>query len=460
MSPLSSINTNNDKNKNKKFLKFTLLASLGGTLEFFDFAIYALFSPYIAQVFFPGNSHINALLLTFSIFAAGYLARPLGGLIFGHIGDRFGRRHAFSHSIIIMAIGTMCIGLLPSYHHIGITAPLLLMLLRIIQGVSLGGEIPGSSIFTAEHLFNQNRSGMAIGMIFMFITLGNTLGGFIGAVLTHYFTPEQMLSFGWRIPFIIGFAIGIIAYFMRKNINETPVFQQMKTLKQPARPAQIHTAKTLPLLQLIKDKPYSLLIALSLTALPAVTVSFILYLPTYLSYLNQPELITNTTSLNSSNHMYQHYIATTFSFFIYALGSMIFGALSDKLGRKCVMLIGCILTILVCGLIINKSNLTHLSKSSTEIIFAIILPLSVSLINGVYAISIIELFPSPIRSSGMGLSYNLGYAMIGGTAPLLFTFSIQTTKQSTAPLYLIMLYSLITLIGLYNYQSHFKTQFT
>ncbi len=158
--------------------------------------------------------------------------------------------------------------------------------------------------------------------------------------------------------------------------------------------------------------------------------------------------------------MYQHYISTTLSFFIYALGSMIFGALSDKLGRKCVMLIGCILTLFICGLIINKGNLTHLSATAAEILFAIILPLSVSLINGVYAISIIELFPSHIRNSGMGLSYNLGYALIGGTAPLLFTFLIQITKQSTAPLYLIVIYSLITLVGLYNYQSHFKTQLT
>ncbi|WP_416431157.1 MFS transporter [Piscirickettsia salmonis] len=158
--------------------------------------------------------------------------------------------------------------------------------------------------------------------------------------------------------------------------------------------------------------------------------------------------------------MYQHYISTTLSFFIYALGSMIFGALSDKLGRKCVMLIGCVLTILICGLIINKSDLSHLSTSSAEVIFAIILPLAVSLINGVYAISIIELFPSHIRNSGMGLSYNLGYALIGGTAPLLFTFLIQTTRQSAAPLYLMMVYSVITLIGLYNYQSHFKSQLT
>ncbi|ODN41756.1 hypothetical protein BGC07_00610 [Piscirickettsia litoralis] len=155
--------------------------------------------------------------MTFGIFAIGYFARPLGGIVFGFIGDKLGRRYTFSVSILLMACCTLLIGLLPGYSHLGILAPILLTLLRIIQGVSLGGEIPGSSIFTAEHLFDKNKRGFAVGIIFMCITLGNVLGGLTGAVLTHHFNQSQMISWGWRIPFMIGFIAGIVSFFLRKK---------------------------------------------------------------------------------------------------------------------------------------------------------------------------------------------------------------------------------------------------
>lgn len=174
-----------------KYNKIILMSSIGGALEFFDFAIYALFSNYISQTFFPKENHIISLLYTFGIFAIGYLARPIGGLIFGAIGDRFGRRYCFSSSIIIMALSTLLIGLLPSYLQIGYAAPVLLTLLRIIQGISLGGEIPGSTIFTAEHLLGLQKRGLAVGIIFMCITLGNVLGGLSGAILTQSIPIEK-----------------------------------------------------------------------------------------------------------------------------------------------------------------------------------------------------------------------------------------------------------------------------
>ncbi|ODN41500.1 MFS transporter [Piscirickettsia litoralis] len=419
----------------KHSYKIIILSSIGGSLEFFDFAIYALFAPYISEVFFPNDNKITALLMTFGIFAVGYFARPLGGVVFGFIGDKFGRRYTFSTSIILMACCTLSIGLLPGYSNLGIFAPILLTLLRIIQGVSLGGEIPGSSIFTAEHLFDKNKRGFAIGIIFMCITLGNVFGGLTGTVLTHNFNHNEMVSWGWRIPFIIGFIAGIVSFFLRKNLYETPIYEKLQE-------NNFHSNVKIPLLNLFSKQPLLLLTGFLLTALPAVTVSFILYLPTYINKF-----------VLGNNALHEIYVNTTISFFLLALFSMLFGLISDYIGRKLVMISGCILSILAGGVVFNF--ITEPSVLITTSLF-IVIPITVSLVNGVYAVSLVELFPAHCRNSGMGLSFNLGLALIGGTAPFLFTYLIKLSDSIIAPYFLLSTCAIMSLIGALIWKSRFS----
>lgn len=202
--------------------KILLLCSLGGLLEFYDFIISALLAGYIATTFFPMNANINGLLAAFATFSVSYFARPLGGIIFGHFGDIYGRKHAFTVSVLIMAIGTFCIGLIPSYSSIGIYAPLLLILCKMLQGFSIGGEIPGAITYISE--FFPHKKALTIGIVFCFLISGITTGYLVLAGLKYFYTQESIVNWAWRIPFFIGGIFGIIAFYLRKKLIEIPEF--------------------------------------------------------------------------------------------------------------------------------------------------------------------------------------------------------------------------------------------
>ena len=210
-----------------KEIKIITLTSIGGALEFFEFTIYALFAHYISIHFFSNQGPINSLLMTFGVYALGYFARPIGGIVFGHLGDKYGRKNAFTLSILCMSVATLLIGCLPSYETIGISAPILLILFRLLQGFSVGGEIAGAAVFTAEHLPLQRR-GTGMGIVFMAITLGNTLGGVVGLILNYLLGDVIMLAWGWRLPFLIGFILGILSYFIEKKLQKLPFFEKWK----------------------------------------------------------------------------------------------------------------------------------------------------------------------------------------------------------------------------------------
>ncbi|MCP3966985.1 MAG: MHS family MFS transporter [Lentisphaerae bacterium] len=414
----------------RKETRTVILSSIGGSLEFFDFTIYALFAPYIRQVFFPAQDAITGLLSTFGVFALGYLARPLGGIIFGYLGDCYGRCIAFSSCIFIMAVSTLFIGLLPGYNNIGVAAPIVLTLLRIIQGISVGGEIPGSCIFTAEHLFKKRR-GLAIGIIFMFITLGNFWGSALGYVLEKLIKQPEMLNWGWRIPFIIGFVVGILSYFLRKKVYETSIYNNMK---------ESDKIEKFPLLTLIRKKPGLILVGFGLTALSAATVSFILYLPSYLT------VILGEKAASS-------YLVTTCGFLTLAFCSMVFGFISDCIGRKLVIITGAVLSA-ICGYAAFYM-VTH-TGGGHALEFAIWIAATVGIVNGVYGISITELFPANVRASGMGLSFNMGLALIGGLSPFLFTYFIKITGSLMAPYYIFGVCAVITCVSGIFWKSRFS----
>ncbi|MCP3966984.1 MAG: MHS family MFS transporter [Lentisphaerae bacterium] len=414
-----------------KEIKVIILSCIGGSLEFFDFTIYALFAPYIRQVFFPTQSAFAGLLSTFGVFALGYLVRPIGGIIFGALGDILGRRIAFSSCVFFMGLSTLGIGLMPGVVSIGMAAPLLLTAMRILQGLSMGGEIPCSTVFAAEHLFSRYR-GLAIGIVFMFITLGNVSGSLLGFSLENHLSPAQMLSWGWRIPFIIGSAVSILSFFLRKKSYETSTYREMK---------QANKIEKHPLLTIIREKPAHLAIGFGLTMLSGATISLFLYLPSFL------HAILGYKPQNS-------FLAATVSFLVLAVCSVIFSYVSDKIGRKVVLITGCVLSA-ISGYALFYM-LAHNGYSSVPL-FCTAIAASVGMVYGVFGVSIIELFPANVRSTGMGVSYNLGLAIIGGLTPFLFTYFIKASGNTMAPYYVFLACAAITAISGLCWKSRFST---
>lgn len=405
----------------KMHYKLVALSSLGGALEFLDFTIYVLFARYISQNFFPAENHVTSLVNTFAVFAIGYLARPLGGVIFGHYGDKYGRKNAFTLSAFVMALATLLIGCLPSYKQIGVTAPLLLLVFRLMQGISLGGEVPGATVFISEH-FPPKRRGLAVGLIFMGVTLGNVIGSGMGYILTHSLSNEFMLRWGFRIPFIVGFALGIIAYILRKKSLETPMFKEA---------VQLEGAYRMPMVKVIRIAVPQLITGFALTALSAVTIFIFLYLPSYPLMTKHYKVV-------------DLYFISIISFLALAIFTAIFGFLSDFTSRKKLIILGSFCSMFF-GYFLFKNFLT--SNVHELLFFCISLSALVGMVNGCYGCAIAFLFPTKLRYSGMGVAYNLGFAIFGGLAPFIITLLLKWITNPLAPYYLFLTGGLITLIA-------------
>ncbi|CAK7009542.1 MAG: Sialic acid transporter NanT [Citrobacter freundii] len=220
---------------NRQDYKTLTLAALGGALEFYDFIIFVFFAAVVGELFFPADiPEWLRQVQTFGIFAAGYLARPLGGIIMAHFGDLVGRKKMFTLSILLMAIPTLAIGLLPTYASMGILAPLLLLLMRILQGAAIGGEVPGAWVFVAEHV-PERRIGIACGTLTAGLTVGILLGSVVATLVNTSLTQQAVHDYGWRIPFLLGGVFGLVAMYLRRWLQETPIFLEMQQRKALAQ---------------------------------------------------------------------------------------------------------------------------------------------------------------------------------------------------------------------------------
>ena len=255
--------------------KTLCLATLGGLLEFYDFIVFVFFANTIGEIFFPPEiPDWLRQFQTFGIFAAGYLARPLGGVAMAHAGDLSGRKQMFTLSIFLMALPTLGIGLLPTYGQVGIWAPVLLLLFRILQGVAVGGEVPGAWVFVSEHV-NPSRVGLACGILTGGLTGGILLGSLVATGLSMVMTRDQLAAYGWRIPFVLGGAFGLLAMYVRRLLAETPVFLELK--------ARRALASETPLKAVVRDHPGAVVLSGLLTwMLSAAIVVIILLTPALL----------------------------------------------------------------------------------------------------------------------------------------------------------------------------------
>jgi MFS family permease len=383
------------------------LAALGGALEFYDFVIYVFLAPVIGRLFFPADMpDWLRLLQTFGIFSAGYLARPLGGILIAHFGDLLGRKRMFSLSIFLMAVPTLAIGLLPTYASIGIAAPLLLLLMRILQGVAIGGEVPGAWVFVAEHVPEQ-RFGFGIGTLTAGLTVGILFGSLLAGAINTIYGPADVARFAWRIPFIIGGVFGFVSVYLRRFLEETPVFQEMKTRRTLAREVPIKTV--------LRSHRGETLLALALTwVLTAAIVVVILFTPAYLQQIHH---VPAPLALRANS------VAT----FMFALGCLFFGWSNDTFGTRLSMIVGF-------GGLLASSWLFYARLPGTPGTLMAMYSITGFFVGAATMVPIVavRLFPAPVRFSGLSFSYNVSYAIFGGLTPLVLTVWLRTTAMAPA----------------------------
>lgn len=396
--------------------KTLALAALGGALEFYDFIIFVFFATTIGQLFFPPEiPDWLRQMQTFGIFAAGYLARPLGGIVMAHFGDLVGRKRMFTLSILMMALPTLCMGLLPTYAVVGLAAPVLLLAMRILQGAAVGGEVPGAWVFVAEHV-PARHVGYACGTLTAGLTGGILLGSLVATAINTHFTPGELLATGWRLPFLLGGVFGLFAMFLRQWLEETPVFIELK-----ARQA---LADELPLKTVVRDHRGAVIVSMLLTwMLSAAIVTVILLTPTFLQKLYGFDA---PTALRANS------VATV----SLTLGCVFWGAIVDRFGAARTILIG--------GLLLAVTSYAFYTGVRADA--SLLVPLyalagfAVGIV-GVVPYAMVNAFPPAVRFSGLSFSYNVSYAIFGGLTPMVVTLMLK--RDPLAPAHYVVALALL-----------------
>ncbi|WP_240087341.1 MFS transporter, partial [Proteus mirabilis] len=359
--------------------------------------------------FFPGDNAFIAQMQTLGIFAAGYLARPLGGIIMAHYGDIIGRKRMFTLSIFLMAVPTLVIGLLPTYASIGVAAPLLLLLMRIMQGAAIGGEMPGAWVFIAEHTPKQ-RYGLGVGTLTSGITGGILLGSIVAIIVQRSYSAQEVNDFAWRIPFILGGIFGLISVYLRRFLQETPIFKEMAAKKA--------LAQEMPVVSVIKNHKQACLITAALTwSLSTAIVVTILMTPSVI--VEGIYKIDRTTSLEANC------VATL----TLTLGCIFWGWLGDKLGTRASM------TLSWGGLIVTAFHFYgSLDANMSGIQLAFNYGLMGFFVGAIATTPIVSTraFPPSIRFSGLSFAYNMAYAVFGGLTPMLTGAWLEKTAMAGA----------------------------
>lgn len=401
-------------------------ALIGHVLERYDVALYGYFSTILAPIFFPssGNSNV-AVMSSLGAFAAGYLMRPLGGILFGHLGDRYGRKKAFTLSIILVIIPTFIIGILPSYQQIGLAAPIILVLCRLIQGLCNGGEFSGAGIFIGEHI-PKKHSGFGGSLVCAMGILGAALGTAFGVLVTFPGMPE----WGWRLPFIIGSIFTLISWRIRRSMIETPPFQEIYN--------QGETRKY-PLISIFRHWKKNILCALIVGGFGHVLL--------YTSTIYMSVIYTVNLKMTPFNIM----LINTCVLLWWVLLSPLMGLLSDKVGVTKFML-GASLTAII--FVYPLFSYLNTDLSMYKIIFFQILFIAIG-VSFVAPISSLftEFFPIKERYSGVAFSITLGQALLGGTTPLIGTALTKTFNDPCAPAYFIILTGLLASMALVKLRS-------
>ncbi|WP_148829843.1 glycine betaine/L-proline transporter ProP, partial [Xanthomonas sontii] len=391
-------------------------AALGNAMEWFDFGVYGYLAVTLGHVFFPSTNPTAQLIATFATFTVAFLVRPLGGLVFGPLGDRYGRQKVLAATMILMALGTFSIGLIPSYARIGIWAPILLLVARLVQGFSTGGEYGGAATFIAEYSTDRNRGFMSSWLEF------GTLGGYIAGAATvtalHFaLSDAQMHDWGWRVPFLIAGPLGLLGLYMRMKLEETPAFQAY------AEEAEKREHDAPGLGALFRVHWPQLLKCVGLVLVFNVTDYMLLtYMPSYLSV---------TMGYAESKGLLLIIIVMLVMMPLNVLG----GLFSDRLGRK-PMVIGACIALLVLAV----PCLRLVGTGNDWLIFLGLMLLGVALVCFTSSMpsTLPALFYTPVRYSALSIAFNVSVSLFGGTTPLVTAWLVERTGDPLVPAYYLM----------------------
>jgi len=398
--------------------RIVLLASLGGTLEFYDFVVFGIFARDIADAFFPSGSPLVSLMASFAAFAAGYLARPIGGIVLSHYGDRYGRRRVFLGSLFVMSAATLGMGLVPSYARWGVAAPALMVVLRILQGFCLGGELPGALTYVVET--SSRIAPFVCGVVFACVTMGVAAATGVSLTVRTMLAPADVAAYGWRIAFVIGGLGGILSFVLRRSLEESPEFARMRSL-----------ASRRPFGELLRTHGTAVFVGCAMLAGTACFNGlFFSHLPAYLAgvlhYDARQAVFSQTVGVMAS-----------------AFGILATGWLGDRIAPRHLLRIGVTLLLVLsypfyAALEARTVNLTWL------LTFA---GLAAGLTNGSFACLLTDLFPTRIRFTGVALVFNISFTIFSGTAPLVATTLIRDMGTVRAPALLMIGCSLLALTG-------------
>ncbi|MFC8760837.1 glycine betaine/L-proline transporter ProP [Streptomyces sp. NPDC057193] len=408
-------------------------ASLGNAMEWFDFGIYAYLAVTLGHVFFPSGNDTVQLLSSFATFAVAFLIRPLGGMVFGPMGDRLGRKKVLALTMILMAVGTFAIGLIPSYASIGFWAPVLLILFRMLQGFSTGGEYGGASTFIAEYAPDRRR-----GYFGSFLEFG-TLAGYVGAAglvtaLTTWLGSDTMEAWGWRVPFLVAGPLGLVGLYLRLRLDETPAFQKLESdvtnVFDAADPVEATTKGDLA--KIFRQQWPALILCVALVGAYNITDYMVLsYMPTYLS----DELGYSETH------------GLLILLLVMVLLMLIItqvGRLNDRFGRKPVLMAG-----MLGFLFLSLPAFLLIGQGGVPAITAGMLMLGLSLVCmlGTMSAALPALFPTDVRYGSLSVGYNVSTSLFGGTTPLVITALIGWTGSNLMPAYYAMGAALVGVIA-------------
>lgn len=379
---------------------------IGNFVEWYDFALYGAFAAVIARTFFPLRDAVGGLLATYMIFVVAFLARPAGALLFGHIGDRVGRRQALAGGILLMALVTAATGALPSYGAIGWAAPALLTLLRIGQGVALGGEYGGSAAFVVEYA-PMDRRGLYGGWQWATVALGFGAGIGAAALLHQVLPARDLYDWGWRVPFLLALPLGLIGLYIRTRLEDTPDFRATQHADVVARA---------PLVEVLRTQRREVVVGFGLVAAVTVTFNFLfVFLP-------------NHVVASSGGQAPSVFAAALAGLGLAAAAAPLFGALSDRIGRRPVIL-WC--EIALVALIVPASSVIQ----GGDTLGTMLAYMALGLVLGALALTafLAELFVTRIRYSGLSLTYGVASAVFGGTAPFIATVLVGRSGSVLAP---------------------------
>ena len=373
-------------------LKTLGLSSLGGILEFYDFIIVFFFAKIISQHFFPaGIGEFWAMLNTYGTFAAGYLARPLGGVVMAHFGDKFGRKNMFMLSIALMVIPTFSLAVIPTYETIGYAAPLFLILVRICQGIAIGGELPGAWVFIHEHAPAGHKNAF-VGFLTGCVTGGILLGSFVALLMNFIYTPAELSDWAWRVPFVIGGVFGLISIYLRRFLQETPVFKKMRESKALAK---------FPLEEVVKTSRFGMFITWVLTG---CIVVFILLMPGFVGG------VLGFSPFETTYFQMGGLVCIVSSCWLT-------GRLADKHNPSTL----CIL--FSAGFAVSSVAFFSLLYTAAPVVSEVVLAYFATCffagIMNFCPIFMCDVFPARIRFSGISFAYNIAYALSGAFTPQL-----------------------------------------